>query len=195
MQLKKFIETTCNKPISECSNQELYLALLSYTKEQIKEKETPCNDKKKLYYISAEFLIGKLLSNNLINLGMYEEVALLLKGTERAWLRSRKPSRNPPLETGGLGRLAACFLDSIATLGLPGDGVGLNYHLGLFRRFWDHLQKETPNPWIEKESWLHKTDTTYRIALETSRYIPLYDIDVSGTTTAVTIFIFSMWRR
>lgn len=79
MQLKKFIETTCNKPISECSNQELYLALLSYTKEQIKEKETPCNDKKKLYYISAEFLIGKLLSNNLINLGIYDEVALLLK--------------------------------------------------------------------------------------------------------------------
>ena len=100
MQLKKFIETTCNKPISECSNQELYLALLSYTKEQIKEKETPCNDKKKLYYISAEFLIGKLLSNNLINLGIYDEVALLLKGNGRAWLRSRKPSRNPPLETG-----------------------------------------------------------------------------------------------
>ena len=84
MQLKKFIETTCNKPISECSNQELYLALLSYTKEQIKEKETPCNDKKKLYYISAEFLIGKLLSNNLINLGIYDEVALLLKGNGKS---------------------------------------------------------------------------------------------------------------
>ena len=98
MQLKKFIETTCNKPISECSNQELYLALLSYTKEQIKEKETPCNDKKKLYYISAEFLIGKLLSNNLINLGIYDEVALLLPGFDRySWSSGRR--RGPELSS------------------------------------------------------------------------------------------------
>ena len=124
MQLKKFIETTCNKPISECSNQELYLALLSYTKEQIKEKETPCNDKKKLYYISAEFLIGKLLSNNLINLGIYDEVALLLKGNGKSLAEIEEAEPEPSLGNGGLGRLAACFLDSIATLGLPGDGVG-----------------------------------------------------------------------
>ena len=134
MQLKKFIETTCNKPISECSNQELYLALLSYTKEQIKEKETPCNDKKKLYYISAEFLIGKLLSNNLINLGIYDEVALLLKGNGKSLAEIEEAEPEPSLGNGGLGRLAACFLDSIATLGLPGDGVGLNYHLGLFKQ-------------------------------------------------------------
>ena len=187
MQLKKFIETTCNKPISECSNQELYLALLSYTKEQIKEKETPCNDKKKLYYISAEFLIGKLLSNNLINLGIYDEVALLLKGNGKSLAEIEEAEPEPSLGNGGLGRLAACFLDSIATLGLPGDGVGLNYHLGLFKQvFKDHLQNETPNPWIEKESWLHKTDTTYRIAFGgttvTSR---LYDIDVIGYNNRV----------
>ena len=126
MQLKKFIETTCNKPISECSNQELYLALLSYTKEQIKEKETPCNDKKKLYYISAEFLIGKLLSNNLINLGIYDEVALLLKGNGKSLARDRgsRAGKPSPLETGALGRLAACFLDSIATLGSSGRRRG-----------------------------------------------------------------------
>ena len=187
MQLKKFIETTCNKPISECSNQELYLALLSYTTEQIKEKETPCNDKKKLYYISAEFLIGKLLSNNLINLGIYDEVALLLKGNGKSLAEIEEAEPEPSLGNGGLGRLAACFLDSIATLGLPGDGVGLNYHLGLFKQvFKDHLQNETPNPWIEKESWLHKTDTTYRIAFGgttvTSR---LYDIDVIGYNNRV----------
>ena len=187
MQLKKFIETTCNKPISECSNQELYLALLSYTKEQIKEKETPCNDKKKLYYISAEFLIGKLLSNNLINLGIYDEVALLLKGNGKSLAEIEEAEPEPSLGNGGLGRLAACFLDSIATLGLPGDGVGLNYHLGLFKQvFKDHLQNETPNPWIEKESWLHKTDTTYRIAFgDTTVTSRLYDIDVIGYNNRV----------
>ena len=187
MQLKKFIETTCNKPISECSNQELYLALLSYTKEQIKEKETPCNDKKKLYYISAEFLIGKLLSNNLINLGIYDEVALLLKGNGKSLAEIEEAEPEPSLGNGGLGRLAACFLDSIATLGLPGDGVGLNYHLGLFKQvFKDRLQTAEKNDWIEKDSWLNKTDVSFDVFFGdrkvTSR---LYDIDVVGYNNGV----------
>ena len=187
MQLKKFIETACKKPISECSNQELYLALLGYTKDAIKEKDTPHNDKKKLYYISAEFLIGKLLSNNLINLGIYDEVDLLLKGNGKSLAEIEEAEPEPSLGNGGLGRLAACFLDSIATLGLPGDGVGLNYHLGLFKQeFKDHLQYETPNPWIQKESWLHKTDTTYRIAFgNTTVTSRLYDIDVIGYNNRV----------
>ena len=187
MQLKKFIETACKKPISECSNQELYLALLGYTKEAIKEKDTPHNDKKKLYYISAEFLIGKLLSNNLINLGIYDEVDLLLKGNGKSLAEIEEAEPEPSLGNGGLGRLAACFLDSIATLGLPGDVVGLNYHLGLFKQeFKDHLQYETPNPWIQKESWLHKTDTTYRIAFgNTTVTSRLYDIDVIGYNNRV----------
>ena len=187
MQLKKFIETACKKPISECSNQELYLALLGYTKEAIKEKDTPHNDKKKLYYSSAEFLIGKLLSNNLINLGIYDEVDLLLKGNGKSLAEIEEAEPEPSLGNGGLGRLAACFLDSIATLGLPGDGVGLNYHLGLFKQeFKDHLQYETPNPWIQKESWLHKTDTTYRIAFgNTTVTSRLYDIDVIGYNNRV----------
>ena len=187
MQLKKFIETACKKPISECSNQELYLALLGYTKEAIKEKDTPHNDKKKLYYISAEFLIGKLLSNNLINLGIYDEVDLLLKGNGKSLAEIEEAEPEPSLGNGGLGRLAACFLDSIATLGLPGDGVGLNYHLGLFKQeFKDHLQYETPNPWIQKGSWLHKTDTTYRIAFgNTTVTSRLYDIDVIGYNNRV----------
>ena len=187
MQLKKFIETACKKPISECSNQELYLALLGYTKEAIKEKDTPHNDKKKLYYISAEFLIGKLLSNNLINLGIYDEVDLLLKGNGKSLAEIEEAEPEPSLGNGGLGRLAACFLDSTATLGLPGDGVGLNYHLGLFKQeFKDHLQYETPNPWIQKESWLHKTDTTYRIAFgNTTVTSRLYDIDVIGYNNRV----------
>lgn len=111
--------------------------------------------KKKIYYISAEFLIGKLLSNNLINLGVYDEVAKYLKenGKELSMIEEIEPE--PSLGNGGLGRLAACFLDSIATLGLPGEGIGLNYHLGLFKQeFKDHLQFETPNPWISRRAGL-----------------------------------------
>src|SRR5699024_6926895 len=104
--------------------------------------------KRKLYYISAEFLIGKLLSNNLINLGIYDEIDKVLKANGKSLSAIEEVEPEPSLGNGGLGRLAACFLDSIATLGLPGDGIGLNYHLGLFKQvFEDHLQKETPNPW------------------------------------------------
>ena len=181
MNLEKILKERCNKSIRNCTDQELYYALLEMTKHMAQEKVSS-KGKRKLYYISAEFLIGKLLSNNLINLGIYDDVKQLLEKNGRNLSEIEELEPEPSLGNGGLGRLAACFLDSIATLGLNGDGVGLNYHYGLFRQvFQDHLQCETPNPWMEKESWLTKTDRTYPISFGgftlTSR---MYDIDVTG---------------
>lgn len=181
MKLQEIVAQRYKKEISQCSNEELYYALLEMTKGMAKEKESS-EGKRKLYYISAEFLIGKLLSNNLINLGIYEEVKQLLAKNDKNLSEIEEVEPEPSLGNGGLGRLAACFLDSIASLGLNGDGVGLNYHYGLFKQVFDHnLQHETPNPWIEKESWLTKTDVTYEISFGgfnlRSR---LYDIDVIG---------------
>ena len=179
MKLQEIVSNRCGKEISQCTNEELYYALLEMTKGMAKEKESN-QGKRKLYYISAEFLIGKLLSNNLINLGIYEDVKKLLadNGKSLAEIEEVEPS----LGNGGLGRLAACFLDSIASLGLNGDGVGLNYHYGLFKQvFKNNLQNETPNPWIEKESWLTKTDVTYPIQFGGfTLQSRLYDIDVIG---------------
>lgn len=181
MDLKEIVTEKYNKGISECTDQELYLALLELVKKLAKEKRST-QGKRKLYYISAEFLIGKLLSNNLINLGIYEAVRTLLEENGKDICAIEELEPEPSLGNGGLGRLAACFLDSIASLGLNGDGVGLNYHYGLFRQvFEDHLQKEEKNPWIEPESWLNKTDISYKVQFGgfevTSR---LYDIDVIG---------------
>ena len=161
--LKTMIQDMFGKDCSACTNQEVYEALLTYTKKQLAAKGYH-EGKKKIYYISAEFLIGKLLSNNLINLGIYDEVAEFLKESGKSLAEIESVEPEPSLGNGGLGRLAACFLDSIASLGLNGDGVGLNYHYGLFKQvFKNNLQNETPNPWIEKESWLTKTDVTYPI--------------------------------
>ena len=181
LDLATFLQKELNKEVKDAGDQEIYYALLAYTKERLKETRQITGDKK-VYYISAEFLIGKLLSNNLINLGIYDEVAELLEKNGKKLAAIEEIEPEPSLGNGGLGRLAACFLDSIATLGLNGDGVGLNYHYGLFRQvFQDHLQCETPNPWMEKESWLTKTDRTYPISFGgftlTSR---MYDIDVTG---------------
>ncbi len=181
MNLKEIITKKYNKEIAKCTDAELYVALLDMVKEMSENKES--NDgKKKLYYISAEFLIGKLLSNNLINLGVYDEVKDLLAANGKELCAIEELEPEPSLGNGGLGRLAACFLDSIATLGLNGDGIGLNYHYGLFKQvFENNLQKETKNPWIENHSWLNKTDVTYPIQFGgftvNSR---LYDIDVTG---------------
>ncbi len=169
------------KEIENCTNEELYYALLNASKTLIEEKPV-IEGGKKVYYISAEFLIGKLLSNNLINLGVYDEVAALLasKGKSLAEVEDVEPE--PSLGNGGLGRLAACFLDSIASLGLPGDGIGLNYHFGLFKQVFENkLQTAEKNEWIEKQSWLTKTDVTYDIAFG-DRVVKsrLYDIDVVG---------------
>lgn len=181
MNLKEIVKDRYGKEIAQCTNEELYYALLVMTKGMAKERESS-DGKRKLYYISAEFLIGKLLSNNLINLGIYEEVKQLLSENDKNLSEIEEVEPEPSLGNGGLGRLAACFLDSIASLGLNGDGVGLNYHYGLFRQVFEHnLQHETPNPWMEKESWLTKTDVTYDIPFGgftlKSR---LYDIDVVG---------------
>lgn len=181
MNLAEIVKNRLNKEIKDCTNEELYFALLEMTKGMAKTKESK-EGKKKLYYISAEFLIGKLLSNNLINLGIYDEVKELLAENGKNLSEIEEVEPEPSLGNGGLGRLAACFLDSIATLGLNGDGVGLNYHYGLFKQvFENNLQNETPNPWMEKESWLTKTNVVYPIQFGgftlSSR---MYDIDVTG---------------
>lgn len=206
MNLTKAVKEKYKKPLASCTNEEIYLCLLEQVKKLAKEKEDmdekaiassaeadtakaifakskTSSGKRKLYYISAEFLIGKLLSNNLINLGLYDDVKKELEAAGKSLAEIEELEPEPSLGNGGLGRLAACFVDSIATLGLNGDGVGLNYHYGLFKQVFDkkHLQQETPNPWIEKESWLTKTETSYQVPFGgftvTSR---LYDMDVTG---------------
>ena len=163
MKLSEFVKTEYGKSISECTNEELYYALLTLTKKMASGKQHG-NSKKKLYYISAEFLIGKLLSNNLINLGIYDEVKEELAQNGKNICEIEEFEKEPSLGNGGLGRLAACFIDSIATLGLNGDGVGLNYHFGLFRQvFENNMQTTVPDPWLTKKSWLTKTDVTYDI--------------------------------
>lgn len=181
MSIKEDLQLKLGKEIAEASNEEIYSALLKIVQEMAKGKER-AGKKKKLYYISAEFLIGKLLSNNMINLGIYNEVRGVLAANGKNICEIEETEPEPSLGNGGLGRLAACFLDSISTLGLNGDGIGLNYHLGLFRQeFENELQKETPNPWIEKESWLVKTDVSYPVSFKgltlNSR---MYDIEVTG---------------
>ena len=181
MKLQEIVKKRCGKTIAQCSNEELYYALLEMTKGMAAEKVSS-KGKRKLYYISAEFLIGKLLSNNLINLGIYEEVRELLAENGKSLAEVEEAEPEPSLGNGGLGRLAACFLDSIASLGLNGDGVGLNYHYGLFKQvFQNNLQNETPNPWIEKESWLTKTDVSYPVSFGGFKLQSrMYDIDVLG---------------
>ena len=181
MNVQEIVNNRYGKGIAQCSNEEIYYALLEMTKSMAKEKESN-EGKRKLYYISAEFLIGKLLSNNLINLGIYEEVKQVLAENGKNLAEIEEVEPEPSLGNGGLGRLAACFLDSIATLGLNGDGVGLNYHYGLFKQVFEHnLQREEPNPWIEKESWLTKTNVTYPVQFGGfTLQSRLYDIDVIG---------------
>lgn len=179
--LEKILHNKYKKTISECSNEELYFGLLEMTKE-LADKKYRTRSKKKLYYISAEFLIGKLLSNHLINLGIFDQISELLTQNNKSITEIENIELEPSLGNGGLGRLAACFLDSIATLGINGDGIGLNYHLGLFRQILnDKRQKETVNPWMTDESWLIKRDKSYMVQFKdltvTSK---LYDIAVTG---------------
>lgn len=181
MGANDYVKKRFGRYMDQCTNEEIYTGLLEYVKEKAKERESS-QGKKKLYYISAEFLIGKLLSNNLINLGLYDEVREELEKCGKSMADIEEIELEPSLGNGGLGRLAACFLDSIATLGLNGDGVGLNYHLGLFRQvFENNLQKEVPNPWLTEQSWLTKTDKTYRVHFGGfSVQSRMYDIDVVG---------------
>ncbi|MBO5489275.1 MAG: glycogen/starch/alpha-glucan phosphorylase [Eubacterium sp.] len=178
--LENFVKDLYGKNLRQCSEDEIYRALLQLVQKKAAEKEI--SGKKKLYYISAEFLIGKLLSNNLINLGIYDEIAKELSdaGMSLSDYEEREPE--PSLGNGGLGRLAACFLDSIATLGLYGDGIGLNYHYGLFRqKFKKRKQKEKPNPWMEDDSWLIRSDKTYKVSFGSFDVeATMYDILVTG---------------
>ena len=181
MKIQERLEAYLGKTVSQASNEEIYNGLLTIVQDMAAEKERT-DSKKKLYYISAEFLIGKLLSNNMINLGIYQEVKEMLEKNGKDICEIEEAEAEPSLGNGGLGRLAACFLDSIATLGLAGDGIGLNYHLGLFKQvFEDHLQKETPNPWIWEKSWLKKTDVIYPVEFRGLKVnARMYDIEVTG---------------
>ncbi|MGT2665936.1 glycogen/starch/alpha-glucan phosphorylase [Streptococcus rifensis] len=185
LNLQQFVQEIYAKRIEDCTNEELYYALLSLTHRASGALATN-SQKKKVYYISAEFLIGKLLSNNLINLGLYADVKDQLAEAGKDLIQIEEVEMEPSLGNGGLGRLAACFLDSIASLGLNGDGVGLNYHFGLFQQlFEDNQQKAVPNPWITPESWLKPSKISYEVPFAnftlTSK---LYDIDVPGYKTA-----------
>ena len=179
--LKQYVESNYHKSLGECSKEEVYVALLHYTKE--KSAALPVNEgKKKVYYISAEFLIGKLLSNNLINLGIYDEVKEELEAEGHTLAEIEEIELEPSLGNGGLGRLAACFLDSIATLGLAGDGVGLNYHFGLFeQKFKDNQQNAVPNNWLTPDSWLVPTSVSYEVPFANfTLKSKMFNIDVLG---------------
>ena len=180
-RLQKILKERFGRDLDACTKAEIFEALMVITKEE--NAKLPRNEgKKKLYYISAEFLIGKLLSNNLINLGLYEEAEKALEAHGLKLCDIEEMEMEPSLGNGGLGRLAACFLDSIATLGLPGDGIGLNYHFGLFRQMLvDNKQKAVKNPWITKESWLVRQPETFTVPFKNfSMKSVLYDIDVPG---------------
>lgn len=179
--IERELELKLEKSISEASKEEIYHALLLLSKEKMQGIQRNDGDRK-LYYISAEFLIGKLLSNNLINLGLFEEVREVLKKHGHNLTEIEEMELEPSLGNGGLGRLAACFLDSIATLGLNGDGVGLNYHDGLFlQKFQDHKQQEEKNPWITDPSWLTRTDVSFEVPFKDfTLKSTMYDIDIPG---------------
>ena len=181
MSFTETLQSLTGKLLADCTDQELYLALLELVRQKSADRVQPVTGRK-LYYISAEFLIGKLLSNNLINLGLYEEArdALAAAGKRLSDIEEVEPE--PSLGNGGLGRLAACFLDSLATLNLPGDGVGLRYHFGLFHQsFEDGVQNEKPDPWLTAHSWAEKTDVTYPVELAGKEYTArLYKLAVTG---------------
>lgn len=179
--MKTRLETLCKKNVADCTYEELYRALLALVKEESGKRQEETKGRK-LYYISAEFLIGKLLSNNLINLGMYEEVDKILKENGKSMAELEEAEPEPSLGNGGLGRLAACFLDSLATLNLPGDGVGLRYHCGLFHQnFKNNLQNETPDYWLNGAQWADDAKKTYNVSLAGKEYeAHLYQLDVTG---------------
>ena len=185
-QFESLVDSMYHKEISQLTDRELYYAVLRLTKAMMHATE-PNEGPKKVYYISAEFLIGKLLSNNLINLGVYDKLSAFLAKHGKSLAAIEEIEPEPSLGNGGLGRLAACFLDSIATLGLPGDGIGLNYHFGLFKQvFTDNKQCAEKNEWLEKDSWLKKTDTTFEVKFGDRTVISrLYDLDVIGYESGV----------
>ncbi len=179
--LKNTLTELAGKPLAGCTDQEIYLALLELVRRESDARRTPVRGKK-LYYISAEFLIGKLLSNNLINLGLYDDVREILAEAGKSLSDIEEVEPEPSLGNGGLGRLAACFLDSLATLGLPGDGIGLRYHFGLFKQDLSAgVQSEQPDPWLTANSWAEPTDVTFPVQLTgyegRTNTLNLFDLD------------------
>ncbi|MGN8906124.1 glycogen/starch/alpha-glucan phosphorylase [Bacillota bacterium LCP21S3_D9] len=185
-QLSDLASDKYGKSLSDCSNKELYYIILDYCKRLLAVTERNTGEKK-IYYISAEFLIGKLLSNNLINLKIYDRMNEILAKYGRNLAEIEEAEPEPSLGNGGLGRLAACFLDSIATLGLPGEGIGLNYHYGLFHQVLDdHLQKAEKDPWIEADSWEVRSDVSFDVYFGKRKVTShMYDIDVIGYDAGV----------
>ncbi len=185
-ELENQTQSGYGKSVSACSNEELYYSILQLSKKLMTASER-IEGEKKIYYISAEFLIGKLLSNNLINLGIYDNLSKILEKNGKQLCAIEEVEPEPSLGNGGLGRLAACLLDSIASLGLPGEGIGLNYHFGLFKQeFKDKLQTAQKNDWIEEQSWLTRTDTTFEVSFGKKKVTSrLYDIDVIGYDNGV----------
>ena len=186
MTIKEALEKKLNgKSLSEAENPDIYRALLAVTKEKLAQAPRITGDKK-LYYVSAEFLVGKLLSNNLINLGLFEEARTALEEAGKSLAEIEECEPEPSLGNGGLGRLAACYLDSAATLNLPADGVGLLYHFGLFRQsFWEHKQYEKPDTWLpaegDPECWAEKTDVSFTVPFPGGAVKSvMYDVVVSG---------------
>ena len=180
-RIEEVMKKNFGRGVDQCTNDEIFQGLLLLTKEEL-EGRKPIEGDKKLYYISAEFLIGKLLSNNLINLGLYDAVKSALERKGRDLAAIEECELEPSLGNGGLGRLAACFLDSIATLNLPGDGIGLNYHFGLFeQKLEHHKQKEVKNFWIAQRNWLERREVSFAVPFRSfTAHSTLYDIDVPG---------------
>lgn len=181
MKLENELKLILKKDIKEATNLQLYNAINELVKKKA-ETLSRCEGDKKLYYISAEFLIGKQLGKNLINLGIYDDIAQLLESNGKSIADVEEMENEPSLGNGGLGRLAACFLDSIATLNLSGDGVGLNYHYGLFRQqFKDNKQYEIPDEWLNGKNMLRDTKVSFPVELAGKTYYShMYDLDVIG---------------
>lgn len=194
MNLTELLKENYGKSIKECSSEEIYISLLKEVQRLSEKKKRP-ESKKKLYYFSAEFLMGKLLSNNLINLGIYDDVKKQLAENGKNFCEIEEMENEPSLGNGGLGRLAACFLDSIATLGLNGDGVGIKYHYGLFKQvFKNNKQTAVPDKWLADNSWLVKTEKVYPVKFKNvTVYALLYDLNVTGyNNTTNTLHLFDV---
>lgn len=181
IKFSTFVKNKTNKSLDQLSDKETYIQLLNYVKALSADK--PKNTgKRKVYYISAEFLIGKLLSNNLINLGVYQDIKAELESAGKSLSHIEDIEPEPSLGNGGLGRLASCFIDSMSTLGLNAEGVGLNYHYGLFKQvFKKNEQHAEPNDWIEDNSWLIPTDISYEVPFKKFTLTSKLDrIDILG---------------
>ena len=187
-QLADCAKTRFNKTLAKCSDREAYKVLTEVTNDILNVSD-PVSGEKKIYYISMEFLIGKLLSNNLINLGIYDDVDKLLRKNGKSLAALEELDVEPSLGNGGLGRLAACFLDSIATMGLPGEGIGCAWHFGLFRQvFSSNLQRAKKDTWMSADTFLQKTDTVFQVRFGKKKVrARLYNLNIVGYESGVEI--------